>query len=629
MTKILVANRGEIAIRIIAAATDLGYQTVAIYSDENDRNHCDKASQSIKIGSFVNIEYIIEAAIRVHATAIHPGYGFLSESAELANQCQKNSILFIGPSVQSMMAVSDKISAQQVAKDAGVPTIPGTGTSISSSGEVYAFAKQYGYPIMLKARDGGGGRGIRMVHSAEEVPDCLTRCLNESSSRQVFAEKAILNVKHIEVQILGDTHGNIIHLLERDCSAQRRYQKILEVAPCPCLPSKLQSSVLEAAIRLGSYIKYDSAGTVEFLVDIDSKEFYFMEVNPRIQVEHTITEQITHTDIVQAQIRIAFGASLIDMGLTQERVYLNHLVSIQARIVAENPMNNHMLSVGKIKNVQFPYGQGIRIDTWIKQSTVILPIFDSLLAKVIVTGQSYEDALVKMKRALSETVIEGVDTNIDFLIALVSNNSLTGDRLSHMHIQTIENRMNDLLSQTSMIATKRKAIMSTSALPYQSPPSVSNGIQFKPGDGFNIQIHHPSPITHSFQIESISKNTFPDELIATVRTSLPDMPQPVPMTITRKSQAGASSQLRRKANSQNMNTDIASPLTGMVVEINVQEGDSVKVGQQLFVISAMKMETVVQSSILGRVKKIYASAHELIEGGDMIIELTELNNSKL
>jgi pyruvate carboxylase len=246
--------------------------------------------------------------------------------------------------------------------------------SVTNPDQVLAFAKQHGYPLMLKARDSGGGRGIRTVYDADQVNDSLIRCINESPSKQVFIEKAVVGAKHIEVQILGDSHGNVIHLFERDCSIQRRYQKVLEVAPCPCLSPSLRSRIHQAAIRLARHIHYGSAGTVEFLVRADLDEFYFLEVNPRVQVEHTISEQITHVDIVQAQIRIALGESLADLGLTQEAVQPNRLVSIQARIVAENPLNNNMLSVGKINHVQFPQGHGIRVDTWIQPGCVILPV---------------------------------------------------------------------------------------------------------------------------------------------------------------------------------------------------------------------------------------------------------------
>lgn len=300
----------------------------------------------------------------------------MSESTELAEQCKQANILFVGPSPSCIAAVGDKVSARQVAQAAGVPVIPGSEQSVTRVEEVFTFAEQHGYPIMLKARDGGGGRGIRMVHSREQVDDALQRCVNESPTKQVFVEKAVTGAKHIEVQILGDKHGNLIHLLERDCSAQRRYQKIIEVAPCPSLNVELRQAIHAAAVRLGKHIHYDSTGTVEFLVQPQQNKFYFLEVNPRIQVEHTITEQITQVDLVQSQIRVAMGERLdTDLLLTQVSIPLiPRQVAIQARVVAENPAKDNMLSVGKITAVQFPQGQGIRIDTWIKPGCVVLPV---------------------------------------------------------------------------------------------------------------------------------------------------------------------------------------------------------------------------------------------------------------
>lgn len=309
----------------------------------------------------------------------------MSESTELAEQCKQANILFVGPSSSCIAAVGDKVSARQVAQAAGVPVIPGSEHSVTRVEQVFAFGDQHGYPLMLKARDGGGGRGIRMVHSREQVDDALQRCVNESPTKQVFVEKAVTGAKHIEVQILGDKHGNLIHLLERDCSAQRRYQKIIEVAPCPSLNVDLRQAIHEAAVRLGKYIHYDSTGTVEFLVQPEQNKFYFLEVNPRIQVEHTITEQITQVDLVQSQIRVAMGERL-DTGLllTQASIPLvPRQVAIQARVVAENPAKDNMLSVGKITAVQFPQGQGIRIDTWIKPGCVVLPVCIATMSWII------------------------------------------------------------------------------------------------------------------------------------------------------------------------------------------------------------------------------------------------------
>ncbi|KAI8146192.1 hypothetical protein BJV82DRAFT_510004 [Fennellomyces sp. T-0311] len=634
MTKLLVANRGEIAIRALTAANELGLRSVAVYADEQDKSHCVYADEVVKLrsaGSFLDPQQIIDAAKSTQATAIHPGYGFLSESTELAEQCKQANILFVGPSSSCIAAVGDKVSARQVAKQAGVPVIPGIEESISEPTQVAAFAQQYGFPVMLKARDGGGGRGIRMVHSQNEIADALQRCISESPSKQVFVEKAVTGAKHIEVQILGDRHGNLIHLLERDCSAQRRYQKIIEVAPS-ALSHELRARIHSAAVSLGKHIRYDSVGTVEFLVQPDQNAFYFLEVNPRIQVEHTITEQITHVDLVQSQIRVALGERLDQLGLTQNSIPTNpHLVAIQARVVAENPRNNNMLSVGKITGVSFPQGHGIRVDTWIKPGCVVLPTFDSLLAKVIVTGQSFADAVSKVKLALQRTDITGIETNLDFLSALMSSNEMTQNAMKAIHIKALEEQMEVLLDASTAYTRERQLRRSITTAADDNTPAAAapNALTFRPGDAFNIEVGDAKDKegtlqAHTLQIDTISTNNFPEEFVAEVQTSLTS--QPIAISIGRKSAVG--SKLRRKASPRNP-AEIATPITGMVVEVNVKEGDQLEVGQQVFVMSAMKMETVVTATVSGRVQGIYVKANDLVEAGDLVVDTSEAKESKL
>ncbi|KAI8082786.1 carbamoyl-phosphate synthase L chain, ATP binding domain-containing protein [Halteromyces radiatus] len=645
---LLVANRGEIAIRILTAATELGLQTVALYADQQDTTHCTFANHSVKLpslNSFLNEQHIIQAAKSVQATMIHPGYGFLSESVSFAKACLQENIRFIGPSPVCIESVGDKISARQVAHAARVPVVPGTEQPISQVSQVLSFGEQYGYPLMLKARDGGGGRGIRMVDHPDQIEEALKRCINESPSKQVYIEKAIVGAKHIEVQIIGDGYGNVLHLFDRDCSIQRRYQKVLEVAPCPCLSPSLRTSIHNAAIQIARYIQYDSAGTIEFLVsnhdDDNKKQFYFLEVNPRIQVEHTISEQITNVDIVQTQILVAIGKNLVtDLRLTQASLQpLRNLVSIQARIVAENPMKNNMLSVGKITNVSFPNGSyGVRVDTWIRPGCVVLPTFDSLLAKIIVTGSSLDDALSKMSLALQRTIITGIDTNLDFLTALVNDREYLGQDLRNTHIKSLEERSPVLLQSTltwmehRQSATLRpSSVMGSDNLTSATLASSNSGsLQFKPGDSFNVEINDhsssSSSVTHTFKLDTIQVNNFPDEMVAHVQSTLPTLPNPFAMTLKRKTALGSG--LRRKTSTQ-VPGEVGTPITGMMVEINVQEGDVVSIGQELFVMSAMKMETVIKSPIHGRVQAIFAKAGELVENGDLVVELFEKKESKM
>ncbi|CAO3615603.1 unnamed protein product [Cunninghamella blakesleeana] len=638
--KLLVANCGEIAIRILTAAAELGYQTVAVYADNNDKAHCAFANEAIQletIQSFLKPEHIIHAAKSTQATFIHPGYGFLSESTLLAEQCQQNNIQFIGPSKECIEAVGDKVAARQVAIAAGIPVIPGTQESITNPSDVHQFGEKYGYPIMLKARDGGGGRGIRMVQHPNEIDDALKRCTNESPSKQVFIEKAIVGAKHIEVQIIGDHHGNVIHLFERDCSIQRRYQKILEVAPCPSLPSNLRKQIHEAAVRLARHIQYNSAGTVEFLVTNDA--FYFLEVNPRIQVEHTISEQITNVDIVQTQILVAMGKNLHhDLHLTQQFIQPfhddhHHRVSIQARVVAENPHQGNSLSVGKISHVSFPVGSyGIRVDTWLHDGCFVLPSFDSLLAKIIVTGNSLEDALSKMAIALQRTVIVGVETNLDFLTALVMDKDYLCDNLKYVHIKSLEERTDDLLKASLKWTQQRKKKLSLLSIPSSSSNNNNDmTLQFKPGDAFNIELsdknNQSSSQIHSIQFESIQLNNFPNEIMAQIQTTIPNISNPSTLKLTKKSAIGGG-QLRRKANTNHPH-EVPTPITGMVVEISVKQHDIVELGQELFVMTAMKMETVVKSPLRGRVQSINTKPNELLESGDLVIELSDLKDNKL
>ncbi|KAI8335961.1 carbamoyl-phosphate synthase L chain, ATP binding domain-containing protein [Chlamydoabsidia padenii] len=630
--KLLVANRGEIAIRILTAAAELGFHTVAVYGDPQDNAHCLSADESLRLpssASFLNEQHIIEAAKSTKATMIHPGYGFLSESATFARRCLKENIQFVGPSVSCIQAVGDKISARQVALAAGVPVIPGTDTSVNQVPDVLAFGAIHGYPLMLKARDGGGGRGIRMVNHPDQVQDALKRCLSESPSKQVFIEKAIVGAKHIEVQIIGDGYGNVIHLFERDCSIQRRYQKVLEVAPCPSLSASLRASIHKAAVQLARHIEYDSAGTVEFLVDQQQQQFYFLEVNPRIQVEHTISEQITNVDIVQTQILVAMGKHLVnDLHLTQAAVQpTRNLISIQARVVAENPLKDNMLSVGKITHVSFPSGSyGIRVDTWIRSGCVVLPVYDSLLAKIIVTGSSLDDALSKMALALQRTTIIGVETNLDFLLAIVTDQSYLGHNLHHTHIKSLEERTPALMESTRVwMETRRDRTPSsaTSTLIHHPTPTAAS-IHFKPTDAFNIEISTPTPTVFTLQLDKIQSNNFPDELVAHAQSTLPNLPPHFAMTIKKKSALGSG--LRRKAR---IPGEIGCPVTGMLVEMSVQQGDTVVIGQEMFVMSAMKMETVVKSPINGRVQAVCAKPNELVELGDVVVELSEIKDSKI
>lgn len=440
--KILVANRGEIAIRVFRAATELGIRTVAIYSREDMGSlHRYKADEAYRIGegkkpieAYLDIEDIIATAKKAECDAIHPGYGFLSENIELAKRCREEGIIFIGPQEDHLYKFGDKVRARTTAIEAGLPVIPGTDGPISSIDEAYAFAKEAGYPLMVKASLGGGGRGMRVVRTEEELSDMIERAKSEAlkafGSDEIYVEKLIERPKHIEVQIIGDAHGNIIHLFERDCSVQRRHQKVVEVAPCVTLSEEGRKKICDAAVTLMKHVGYENAGTVEFLVTQD-ESFYFIEVNPRVQVEHTITEMITGVDIVQTQIRVAEGESLHSdlVGIPQQEEIKMLGFAIQSRITSEDPENGFLPDTGKIKAYRSPGGFGVRLDGGNAYvGAEISPYYDSLLVKISTHGLTYDQAVAKMRRNLSEFRIRGIKTNIPFLSNVLKHHAfVSGD----------------------------------------------------------------------------------------------------------------------------------------------------------------------------------------------------------
>jgi pyruvate carboxylase len=433
MKKVLVANRGEIAIRVFRACTEMGIQTVGIYAAEDERSiHRFKADEAYLVGkgkkpidAYLDIEDIIRIAKDSHVDAIHPGYGFLSENLQFAKRCEEEGIIFVGPTVKHLDMFGDKIKAKDAAISAGVQSIPGTDGPVDTVEEALAFANEFGYPIMIKAALGGGGRGMRVAHNEEEAKEGYIRAKSEAKASfgndEVYVEKYISNPKHIEVQILGDTHGNVIHLFERDCSVQRRHQKVVEVAPCVSMSDSQREEICHAAVKLMKHVNYVNAGTVEFLVEGDN--YYFIEVNPRVQVEHTITEMITDVDIVMAQLEIAMGRDLHkEIGIpTQDKLSI-HGYAIQCRITTEDPLNNFMPDTGKIDTYRSPGGYGIRLDLGNAfAGAVVTPFFDSLLVKVCTHGITFEQTISKMQRALKEFRVRGVKTNIPFLSNVISH----------------------------------------------------------------------------------------------------------------------------------------------------------------------------------------------------------------
>ena len=416
--KILIANRGEIALRVIRTCKEMGIKTVAVYSKADvDSLHVRFADEAVCIGpspsidSYLKVSNLIAAAEITNADAIHPGYGFLSENAKFSKICDEHKIKFIGASPEMIEQMGDKATAKSTMKSAGVPTIPGSEGIISDFNECQKIAKKIGYPIMLKATAGGGGKGMRAVWTEDELEKAWESARQESKAAfnndDMYMEKLIEEPRHIEIQIVGDSFGKACHLSERDCSVQRRHQKLTEETPSPFMNEKLRMSMGAAAVKAAEYIKYEGAGTVEFLVD-KNRKFYFMEMNTRIQVEHPITEQVIDFDLIAEQIKVAAGIKI------QGKNYYPKLHSIECRINAEDPYNDFRPSPGTIQNLHTPGGHGVRLDTHVYSGYSIPPHYDSMIAKLITTAQTRDEAINKMKRALDEFVIEGIKTTIPF-----------------------------------------------------------------------------------------------------------------------------------------------------------------------------------------------------------------------
>jgi len=425
--KVLIANRGEIAVRIIRACREMGIATVAVFSEpDRDALHTQLADEAVCIGpakgidSYLNMENIISAAVAKKAQAIHPGFGFLAENSTFATMCRECNIQFIGPSPEVIDKMGNKANAREMMKKANVPVVPGSDGTVDTVDDAIKMAKKIGYPVMIKASAGGGGKGIRIVKEEKELAQAYQSAKNETIAAfcddKMYMEKVIEHARHIEVQILGDHFGNIIHLGERDCSLQRRNQKVLEEAPSVAISNETRKKMGEAAVRAAKTVGYENAGTIEFLYD-KKENFYFMEMNTRIQVEHPVTEMITNIDIVKEQLKIASGEKL---ELSQKDIIMNGH-AIECRINAENPDKNFRPSPGKITGLNLPGGNGVRIDSAIYDGYTIPPYYDSMIAKIIVFGTTRNEAIAKMKRALEELVIEGVETNRDFLFDIIKN----------------------------------------------------------------------------------------------------------------------------------------------------------------------------------------------------------------
>ena len=436
--KILIANRGEIAIRIIRACREMGIETVAVYSEaDRDALHAQLADEAICIGpatskdSYLNMERILSATIASHAEAIHPGFGFLSENSKFVEMCQKCGVAFIGPSADLIQKMGNKSEARKTMIEAGIPVVPGTKEPVNEAQAALEKAKEIGFPVMIKASSGGGGKGMRVSESEEDFIDNFQMAQSESvnafADDTMYLERYVQRPRHVEVQIMADKFGNVVHLGERDCSIQRRHQKMIEESPCCAISEELRQKMGETAVRAAKAVGYENAGTIEFLLD-KSGEFFFMEMNTRIQVEHPVTEWVSGVDLIKEQIRVAAGMSL---SVSQDEIcIMGH--AIECRINAEDAERHFMPCPGTIENMHIPGGNGVRVDTAVYNGYTIPPYYDSMIMKIIVHDRDRKSAIDKMISTLGELVIEGVKTNIDFQYEILNNEDFqAGDITTH------------------------------------------------------------------------------------------------------------------------------------------------------------------------------------------------------
>lgn len=571
--KILVANRGEIALRVMRACKEVNIDTVAIFA-ENDResSHISYADESYNLGSgqlkdtYLNIEKIIQIAKDTNIDAIHPGYGFLSENANFAKACENNNIIFIGPTAEVMEAMGDKLRARAYMKEAGVPLTPGSEGKVTKEEEVLSFGEKYGYPIALKASAGGGGRGLRPVYSADQVKEALEGAMREGKSYfgddTVYVEKFLPSPKHIEVQVMGDNFGNVIHVGERNCSIQRRHQKLVEESPSPYLEPHVREKILNAAVQGAAFLKYRGAGTFEFLEQ--DGNFYFMEVNTRLQVEHPVTEMVYGIDLVKEQISIANGNKL---NYKQEDIVpRGH--SIECRITVEDVKSNFRPTAGLLEKYKEPSGFGVRVDSIGKEGWIVPSEYDSMIAKLIVWDENRLRAVDKAHRALSEYEIKGVPTTIEFHKWVMKNEEFREGNYSTNFIA--KNFKAEFINEQNESADFSKNEKSKENLEIEVN-----------GKLFNVVVYKDSEKNNSPKSQTKKKNS--------------------------------------KAALDETSTEVKAPMASTVVKVLVKAGDNIIKGQNLLVLEAMKMESDISSHRDGVIKEVMVKAGDSVTNGATIL----------
>ena len=573
MKSLLVANRGEIAVRVMRTAREMGVRTIAIYSElDRDSLHVDLADEAWNVGpapaaeSYLNQEKILQIAHESGAEAIHPGYGFLSENATFARGVEETGLIWVGPTADSIEAMGDKITSRRNAEEFGVPTVPGTTDPVTSVEEVLELAAEFGYPVAVKAAHGGGGKGLRVVHDAEGAADAFEGARREADAYfgnpEVYVEKYLKKARHVEAQILFDTHGNSLFLGERDCSVQRRHQKLIEETPSPGLSSKQRKALGKAALAAGRSCGYVNAGTVEFLVDQDG-EFFFLEMNTRLQVEHTVTEMVTGIDLVEWQLRIANGEKL-DIEEVDPRGH-----AIEFRINAEDPFTDYLPTPGQVVEWREPAGPGVRVDSWIRTGTTVSPYYDNLMAKLIVWGSDREMAINRGKRALREFKVRGVSTTIPAHLAVLDNEDFLEGR---HHTKWMEESIS--LEGTSPDVAP--------SLPEDEELTKRDITVEIGGRRFTVSYWAPEPAV----------------------TGGPTRRRPPKLSSAGKS--GASDGV------------ITAPMQGTIVKVYVEAGDPVKPGEPICVLEAMKMENEVTTPNGGEVVDLRVEPGDTVAAGEVI-----------
>ena len=656
--KILIANRGEIACRVIKTARKMGIATVAVYSEaDKGALHVELADEGVCIGpaaskeSYLVMDKIIAACKQTGAEAVHPGYGFLSENAEFSRRLEEEGIVFIGPKHYSVGKMGDKIESKKLATDAGVNTIPGHNAAISGPDEAVEIAKKIGYPVMIKASAGGGGKGLRVAHDDKEAHEGFTACVNEARNSfgddRVFIEKFVVEPRHIEIQLIGDAHGNTVYLHERECSIQRRHQKVIEEAPSPFIDPATRKAMGEQAVALAKAVNYESAGTVEFVVGAD-KSFYFLEMNTRLQVEHPVTENITGIDLVEQMIRVAAGEKL---SFKQEDIKLDGW-SMECRINAEDPFRGFLPSTGRLVKFQPPAeGDGVRVDTGVHEGGEISMFYDSMIAKLIVHGTDRQDAIRRMRDALNAFVIRGISSNIPFQAALLqhprfcSGNFNTGfiaeEYPDGFDVSMVPYEDPALLAAVATFARMRyieRAVQIEGQLAGHGRKVSSEWVVVMGNKHYALTsqpIEGGLAVTHEGKTYNIVSNWVFGELLFTgtvngapinlqierrgLRYRISHFGlqvEPIVMTV----RAAYLLSLMPEKLPPDMSKFLLSPMPGLLREIAVTEGQEVKAGEKLAVIEAMKMENLLRAEQDGKVKSIVATPGASLAVDEVIIE---------